>query len=126
MRVVIVTLIITMVVLAFSIFSVYALDGTATEMLKVLEVIDNAVNNKHWDSALNQANVLKEQWQKNQLLWTVLLDHSVIDNIQVSIAHIKAFIASEDYSQVKAEIAGLYLYLKDIPENEKLTIRNVF
>ena len=94
-------------------------------MLNVLDEIDRAINDRHWESALNQANVLKEQWQKT-ILWTILLDHSVIDNIQLSIAHIKAFIISQDYAQVKAEIAGLYLFLKDIPENEKLTIRNVF
>ncbi|NMA01767.1 MAG: DUF4363 family protein [Clostridia bacterium] len=126
MRVVIVTLITTIFVLVFSIFSVYILDSTATEMLNVLNEIDRAINDRHWESALNQANILKEQWQKNHLIWTILLDHSVIDNIQLSIAHIKAFIISQDYAQVKAEIAGLYLFLKDIPENEKLTIRNVF
>ena len=95
-------------------------------MLNVLNEIDRAINDRHWESALNQANILKEQWQKNHLIWTILLDHSVIDNIQLSIAHIKAFIISQDYAQVKAEIAGLYLFLKDIPENEKLSIRNVF
>lgn len=126
MRVVIMTLITTIVILVFSIYSVYTLDSTATEMLKVLDEIDKAVNEKDWELALNQSLVLREQWRENQFLWTILLDHSVIDNIQLSIAHIKAFITSQDLPQVKAEIAGLYLFLKDIPENEKLTIQNVF
>ena len=126
MRVVYFTLAITVLIIGFAIYSVYALEKTASEMIGVLEKIDQAVQEQNWSEAHIKIKLLEEKWRDNQFLWTLLLEHAEIDNIQLSIVHIKSFILTQDYSQARAEVAGLYVYLRHIPENEKLTLKNVF
>lgn len=126
MKGVIFTLTVTMCIVIFSYYTDTVLDSTSASMVDSVEEIDAAIQNYDYEKAEKKLKSFEKKWEKNEFIWSILIDHSEIDNIKESIAHIKAYLKTEDFSELNAEISGLYLYLNHIPDNEHLTIENIF
>jgi len=58
--------------------------------------------------------------------WTVFLDHEEIDNIDTSLVRISKYIETKNTSMAMSEIAVLRQFVKHIPENESLSLKNIF
>ncbi|MDI3534174.1 MAG: hypothetical protein PWQ82_539 [Thermosediminibacterales bacterium] len=125
MRVIIVTFILFCVFLSLGFYTVSFLDKTSSSMADILNKIEKAVVQENWPDANKSLSVLEKQWRQNQPYWSILINHHEIDNIELSITHIKEYIKSKNTSEARAEIAGMKLFLKHIPENEKLSLENV-
>ncbi|SMB81682.1 protein of unknown function [Desulfonispora thiosulfatigenes DSM 11270] len=126
MRVIIFTLILNISIFAFSFYTDNYLAKSSVEMIATLKTIENNLENENWQMAQKSMQNFEQKWKDNLFMWSLITDHSEIDNIEVSIAHIKSYLKTQDFSEVNAEIASLFRYIKHIPENEKLTIRNIF
>jgi hypothetical protein len=95
-------------------------------MISPLKNVEENIKRENWEKAEENLWIFEEKWKGNKLIWALLIDHSEIDNIELSIVHIKSYITSRDLTEAKKEIAGLYLYLRHIPETEKLNLKNIF
>lgn len=125
MRIIIIALIISLFIFSFCFYSANVLQKTTDELIQDLAHIEEFITAENWHKAEKYMDLFEKSWEENKFIWSVLIDHREIDNIQISIVHIKSFIKTKNLSQVKAEIAGLNLYLKHIPEIEKLNLENI-
>ncbi|MDQ2085715.1 DUF4363 family protein [Herbivorax sp. ANBcel31] len=92
---------------------------------KILEVETNTYKN-NWDLASNSLSIIIEEWPETEKSWSILLDHSDIDDISTSIFRLSRYLEAEDSTQTLAEIAALKQLLKTIPDREVLSLSNIF
>lgn len=114
------------VVIVGGMFTINYLQKTSTEIIRSLDNVENAVMEENWHKARLGVNNLKKKWQANKPFWELLVEHTEIDNIDVSLVHINSYLMVEKKGEVLAEISGLRLFLKHIPENELLNLENIF
>ncbi len=126
MRVVPYVIVLFMLVTLFGVYNVYYLNKTSVIMDDVLSELDKAVKTENWNGAEKALKTLENNWGKSKIYWSVLINHSEVDNIEQSIERIKQYIRLNDPIETSAETAGLRRYFLHIPENEKLTIENIF
>jgi len=117
-------LLITTIFIIFSIYSVNYLEKSSEELITQLVVVEKAIKQKEWHKAQGELEQFRRNWEKAKFMWSILIDHREIDNIEVSIAHIGSYLSTQNLSEISAEIKGLYLFLKHIPETEKISLEN--
>ncbi|MFZ5942627.1 MAG: DUF4363 family protein [Bacillota bacterium] len=122
----VVTIIITLFILGLSFFSVYILDNTAAVLIDLLGGVEAAILNEDWNNAEQRLAVLEKRWEKTHFLWSMLIEHNEIDNIDISIAHIKSYVKFKASNDAFAEVSALYKIFEHIPAMEKFRIQNIF
>jgi hypothetical protein len=95
-------------------------------LLSQSQRIEENINKHLWDASKESLNNLKSTWKKAKAIWTILLNHTEIDNIDLAIVRIEQFINARETGLALAEISSLKLLFKHIPEKEKLTLENIF
>jgi len=124
LRKIVLVLLITTIFIIFSIYSVNYLEKSSEELITQLVVVEKAIKQKEWHKAQGELEQFRRNWEKAKFMWSILIDHREIDNIEVSIAHIGSYLSTQNLSEISAEIKGLYLFLKHIPETEKISLEN--
>ncbi|TYQ16070.1 UNVERIFIED_CONTAM: uncharacterized protein DUF4363 [Acetivibrio alkalicellulosi] len=92
---------------------------------KILEVEKNIYKND-WDLAKQNLSVILDKWPNVEKKWSVLLDHSDIDNVSTSIFRLSKYLESQNSDLALSEIAYLKQYLKNISQREIPSIENIF
>jgi hypothetical protein len=113
------------VIIYFSFFSVGFLERTALEMTSLLEEVKQSVEDNDWQSAEMKLESFTQEWEKRHFWWELLMDHAEVDMISNGLAYLESYLQSRNSAEALAEINVLFNYLKQIPEGEKLTIRNL-
>lgn len=124
MKIFTVTLIVIIIIFGFSFYSVSFLEQTAFEMMELLEKVEESVQNNDWQTAQINLKTFNKEWERRHFMWAILIEHSEIDNIAISLAYLKSYIQTKTSVESLAEINALFKYLKHIPESEKLTVQN--
>ena len=94
------------------------LKTTIDEMLISMESED-------WQKAESEIEKLSTEWHSVMKLWSALIDHHEIDNIDVTLSKLKSLIQSKDKSTALSEATVLRKFIVHIPEKEKLSISNI-
>jgi hypothetical protein len=95
-------------------------------MLGHSDGLEKSVDSEQWLEARKQFDNLMKTWNNAKPLWTVLLDHKEIDNMDISLARIDRHILAGDKSLALSEISVLKLLIRHIPEKERITLGNIF
>ena len=91
---------------------------------KIIRVEANTREQK-WDAAQTELTAIEKEWPKVENTWTVLLDHSEIDNIDESLSKVSEYVKAKSTPLALAELATLKRYVKHIPKKESFSIKNV-
>lgn len=68
---------------------------------------------------------MSSDWSKMKGIWSSLIDHQEIDNIDITLSRLQMMIEIEDTSALIPEAAALRKIISHIPEKEKLTLDNL-
>lgn len=118
--------IITLLLLGGSLGS-YQYIKTSTHALGIpLETVERSITDQKWKMAGDELNNAQLRWGKDKNLWTILLNHQDIDNINISIKRLDSYIQAQDYSQSLGELAALKHQVNQILESSKLNWKNIF
>jgi len=126
MRIVFFSLTIAILITFLSFTSVIYLEKTAYQLIENLQAVDKAVQEESWEKAKEALKIFEKKWDKKQLVWDLLIVHSEIENMQISVSHIKSYLSTKSLPEVRAEISALIKYLEHIPDIERLTLENIF
>jgi len=107
-------------------FFIYESVGNSTEdFILMLTEVATSIEDSDWERAKNQFIEAREKWIKLRNMWTILLDHHEIDNIDLSMARANKFVESQNTSLSLGEIEVLKELFKIVKENEALTLTNI-
>ncbi|GAE90014.1 DUF4363 family protein [Acetivibrio straminisolvens] len=90
-----------------------------------INAIEESIEKEDWTTAENNLTAVREEWDKVEKLWAVLLDHVEIDNIDTSLVRASEYVKSRNISMAMSEIAVLRNFIKHIPENQFFSLKNI-
>ncbi len=80
----------------------------------------------NWNGAENSLDELAKIWLHVKGIWSALIDHQEIDNIDVTLSQLQTLAKSKELPDTLSEAAALKIYIGHIPEKEKLKLENLF
>lgn len=125
MKTLIAVLIIFGLLIGFAVFSYSYIEKTTGILLTDARKIELNLKGKRWPQAQKDYETFQASWKKSSSIWTMLIDHRELDNINITLGRLKKLISVRNYAQSMAELGELQLLLKHIPESEALNLENV-
>ncbi|MEL1135487.1 DUF4363 family protein [Desulfitobacterium sp. THU1] len=98
--------------------STFSLEG-------MLIAVEDLIQSRHWDKANQQMDQLKKEWDETKKLWSILLDHQEIDNIDLSLKRAEKYILENEAALSLGEVAALRLLFNHIADTETITFQNI-
>ena len=100
--------------------------NSAEDMLNNLTELESSVEENEWAQAKQQIDELISNWEEINSIWGLLLDHTEMSKLDISINRINKLIELEDQEKTLVELALTKRFLQQIPENEYPRFTNIF
>lgn len=123
---VLIIIVVLALIIGFGYWTLQEVAQSSEVLLSLSLSLEESIKQNLWDEAENRFKKLDSAWQKTKSLWTVLLNHTEIDNIDLTLAKLEQYIKTQEQGLALAEISSLKLLIRHIPEKEKLTLENIF
>ncbi len=126
MKSVLIIVITLCIILGAGYYTITEVTKTADILISKSGVIKTDIENENWDRALSGLMKFKSFWNDVKSLWTILINHTEIDSIDMALARIEQYISTREKGLALGEMSLLELMIKHIPEKERLTLENIF
>lgn len=113
------------IIIAVSLYSMNSLAESSEKLEKYIVNIEKNTKEGNWEKAKKEIESIQKDWEKTEKLWTVLLDHIEIDNIDEAISKMSMYVELENAPLALGEATTLRQYIKHIPEKESFSIKNI-
>lgn len=125
MRALLTIISIVIILLAGSFTSYRYIQTTTHTSGQHLEGVEQSISAEKWEQAKNGLSSVRQDWDKNNTWWSILLDHQEIDTIDLSIRRLESFIENQDVTLSLSELSTLKLLFENIHDKEKFTLKNI-
>ena len=100
--------------------------NSAEKMLANLNTLENSVETNNWAQAKKKIDELTTQWEEISSIWGLLLDHTEMSKLDISINKIDKLIELENKEETLVELTLTRRFIQQIPENEYPQFNNIF
>jgi hypothetical protein len=125
MRTIIVLGILLIAFVVSGIFVQRYLAQTGAQMTEVTLSTVEAVRDKNWSEAKENAATLSRKWDKISQRWNLFTEHEEIDAINGTVMRLRAFVEEEDTAGSLSEGTAALQLFRHIPEKESITLTNI-
>lgn len=126
MKVIILISGVTIVIILSGILINSYLDKSSKIIENGIDRIEADIRERDWEAAKLDFTQVSSKWNKTKIIWSMLVDHIEVDNIDSTLSRIQSHIQTRDYSLSLSEISALRLFVEHIPEKEALSLKNIF
>jgi hypothetical protein len=126
MKIITVLAFLMIIIIVSGILSTKILESNSNKLASKITEIQKSIAEDNWAKSSEQMSLMKKDWSGMEGIWTILLDHFELDNIDTSLSRLEKFIEIKDRSQTLSETATLKQYFKHIPEKEAFNLKNIF
>lgn len=106
--------------------TLYALNSESQRLDANLSSLEEDIRNQNWDSALKKLEEFHSKWDKISSLWSMLVDHYEIDNIELLLSQLASFVKNKNKNDALSCVSSLKTLIKHIPDKESLSLKNIF
>jgi hypothetical protein len=103
----------------------HSLQSSTDQLTKEINLLISEIEQEGWDTALKRTAAVEKNWADSARWWPVFLDHQEMDNIEFSMAKVKAYVGNHNQALALGQLEELKLMLRHIPEKEALSIKNI-
>lgn len=114
------------IILGMNLYTIHTLENSSDTLEAHINPIEASLKKQDWTGAQNEFELLRKQWQRIEKAWTILVDHFEIDNIDISIRQVGAYIDGKEETDALAEMTALRQYIRHLPQKEYLKLKNIF
>lgn len=125
MKPLIIIIILTVVIIAGGCLSLYTLDLESQRLDSKLSELKADIENQNWDTAEKKLEEFHRKWDKTSNVWSMLVDHYEIDNIELVLSQLASFVKTKEQSEALSQISSLKTFIRHIPEKEALKLKNI-
>jgi predicted PurR-regulated permease PerM len=122
----IIIILLTILIVAGGFMALYTLNSEAQSLDGDLLTLEEAIKNQNWDTASEKLEEFHSKWNKTSSLWSMLIDHYEIDNIELLISQLGSYVKNKDKNEALSNMSSLKTLIKHIPEKESLSLKNIF
>lgn len=116
----------TILIVAGGFITIYTLNSEAQRLDEDLSALEESVKNQNWDSASKKLEKFHRKWDKVSSLWSILVDHYEIDNIELLLSELVSYVDNKDKNESLSRMSSLKTLIKHIPKKESFNLENVF
>lgn len=116
----------TLIIVVSGWLSLSALDSESQRLDHQLTDLKSEIENQNWTAAENKLEEFHSKWDKTSKLWSMLVDHYEIDNIELVLSQLASFVKTKDKSEALSQLSSLRTFVKHIPEKEAFRLKNIF
>lgn len=116
----------TLIIVVSGWLSLSALDSESERMDHQLKELKSEIENQDWTAAEDKLEEFHSKWDKTSKLWSMLVDHYEIDNIELVLSQLASFVKTKDRSEALSQLSSLRTFVKHIPEKEAFRLKNIF
>ncbi len=117
--------ILTALVLFSGLYTHKLLHDDSDRLVRTIDEIIESSRSGDWKRSSDGIRRMSSDWSKMKGIWSSLIDHQEIDNIDITLSRLQMMIEIEDTSALIPEAAALRKIISHIPEKEKLTLDNL-
>ena len=114
------------ILFGISITTSYKLNSSSEVLQVELIATEELIHSEQWDQALHRIEDMQTKWSEYHNWWAIFLNHSTLNNIEISLSRLQQFTLTKDQALSLAELHTLLVLLKDISESELLKVYNIF
>ncbi len=118
--------ILTSLMIVSCVFAQKLLHNDSVRLGQAIDGVMENVKAQSWGQAENKLNQLNNSWEEVKHIWSALIDHQEIDNIDVTLSRLQKLVETRDVSSSVSEAAALKKFIDHIPEKESLNMDNIF
>ena len=100
--------------------------SSAEPLLELLVELQTAVRRENWDTAKEIVLSLEKHWEKVENIWTPLIDHSQVNELENSFTRLGELVRLESKDDALAELAVSKRLVRNVPNTEMVSFKNVF
>lgn len=126
MKPLIIIIVLTLIIIVGGCLTLYALETESQRLSDSLSALDEDINNQNWDTAAKTLKEFHEKWDKTSKVWSMLVDHYEIDNIELVLSQLTSYVETRDKSQALAQMSSLKELIRHIPAKEAFRLKNLF
>lgn len=101
------------------------LKTTSVRLEEHISELENKTHSGNWHDAEIAMQSIEEDWKDIELLWSMLIDHFEIDNIDTALSKLSIYVKSKETSLALAEASTLKKYVLHIPQKESFSVENI-
>ncbi len=121
----IITLLFLIIILS-AVGSYFAIRSLADNLNNTLIQLEKNVENEEWEKAKKTYQKVEKQWDRAKKIVTLFIDHSDLRHLNISLTRIYSLIEIKEKKELLPEIKVVKDLVTDIPEEEKLSLNNIF
>lgn len=106
--------------------TLYALNSESQRLSDSLTALEKDIEIQNWEDALKKLEEFHSKWDKVSSLWSMLIDHYEIDNIELILSQLISYVKSQDKNEALSQMSSLKTLIKHIPAKESFNLQNVF
>ena len=126
MRPLIINIVLALLVVTGGCLTLNALNSESQRLSSNLEELEQHIEKQNWDEASKKLQEFREKWDKVSTLWTMLIDHYEIDNIELILSKLVSYAKNHDKVEALSEMSSLKTLIKHIPDKESFSLKNIF
>ena len=96
MRPLIIIIVLALLVVTGGCLTLNALNSESQRLSSNLEELEQHIEKQNWDEASKKLQEFREKWDKVSTLWTMLIDHYEIDNIELILSRLVSYAKNHD------------------------------
>ena len=105
--------------------TLYALNSEAQRLDEDLSTLEETIKNQNWDTASEKLEDFHSRWDKVRSLWSMLIDHYEIDNIELLLSELVSYVDNKDKNESLSRMSSLKTLIKHIPKKESFNLENI-
>lgn len=126
MKPLVIIVFLTILIVLGGCLSLYALGSESERLDNNLSALNSDIEKQDWEAASKKLEQFHSSWDKTSYLWSMLIDHYEIDNIELVISQLTSFVKTKDKNQALSQVSSLKTFIKHIPEKEGFSLKNIF
>lgn len=123
---VILFLVLILMIVGFHVLTINVLKRYVTSLCQQGENMIGLVQEERYDDALQAAETMESQWERDGRKLCFFIDHEDVEDIGHMIAKVQSNFREETYALAVTEMQDIMAKAKDMYKRETLTLENIF
>ncbi len=107
------------------VWSGHYLDSTSVALAQDIDKVAALVEKEEWVEAESHLGKVKKDWDKSKNVWSILVTHRDIDDIDLTLKHLEQCIRSKELIYIRCDLATLRFLIEQTAESHSFILRNI-
>ncbi|NLM38946.1 MAG: DUF4363 family protein [Firmicutes bacterium] len=125
MRLLVILTLIMVAIVGLGFYVEHGLSNLIEGVLSDLDEGESYLSTGQRDAALERLTKAHQKWQKAQHRWNPFIYNTDLDELEAALSRLLAFVETDNFSHAHVELSYIRTRLRQIHQQERLSLQNV-